>query len=178
MSSSLLPETAKKNIEVIAQVEQKLQLSRTAIDRLGDAIARFFGSLWFIAAHAVFLVLWFAINSEWVPELKPFDPYPFAFLGLIIGIEFIVLTSFVLMNQSVQTKRLEHWGHVTLQVCLLTEQEVTKSIQLLHKICERLDIENGGVDEESKELSKPTHLTSMVEEIEKARESGKLAKEE
>ncbi len=175
MSSSPLPETAKKNIEVMAQVEQKLHLNRTAIDKLGDGIARFFGSLWFIAAHAVFLAIWFAINGEWIRELEPFDPYPFAFLGLIIGIEFIVLTSFVLMNQSVQTKRLEHWGHVNLQVCILTEQEVTKSIHLLHKICERLDLEDGGADQESKDLSQPTHLTSMVEEIEKARELSKHA---
>jgi uncharacterized membrane protein len=168
LSASLLSETAKKNIELMAQAEERLHLNQTFWDRLGDRVARYFGSLWFIGAHAVIIGAWFVLNTEVIDGIEPFDPYPFAFLGLVIGIEFIALTSFVLMNQSVQTKRLEKWGHVTLQVSILTEQEVTKSLQLLSQICERLDIHHAAADWQSRELAQPTQLASLIDEIEKA----------
>ena len=172
MSSVPLSTTARKNIDAIAQVEQQLHGRRSRVERLGDGIAKFFGSVWFIAAHTVFLSIWIVLNIGLLPRLTAFDGYPFPFLGLIIGIEFIFLTTFVLMNQNLQSRRQEKWGHLTLQVCLLTEQEVTKNMQLLQQICQHLKLKNVGTDEELQDLTQTTHVTSLVEEIEKAREVG------
>ena len=172
MTSVPLSTTAKKNIDAIAQVEQQLHGRRSRVERLGDGIATFFGSVWFIAAHTVFLSIWIVLNIGLLPGVTAFDRYPFPFLGLIIGIEFIFLTTFVLMNQNLQSRRQEKWGHLTLQVCLLTEQEVTKNMQLLQQICQHLKLKNVGTDEELQDLTQTTHVTSLVEEIEKAREVG------
>jgi len=57
-------------------------------------------------------------------------------------------------------------------VALLTEQEVTKTMQMLHLICQRLGLENPSTDEESKDLAKPTPLAELVKAIENAREIG------
>ncbi len=168
----VLPFSAKKNVEAIAELEQQLHGRRSRVEKIGDRIARFFGSLWFIAAHAVFFTAWVAANARVVTGVEAFDPYPYPFLGFVVGIEFIFLTTFVIMNQNLQSKRQEHWGHLTLQVALLTEQEVTKSMQMLHLICQHLGLENPGADEESKDLAQPTPLTELVEEIEKARQAG------
>jgi len=172
MSSVPLSTTAKKNIDAIAQVEQQLLGRRSRVERLGDGIAAFFGSLWFIAAHTVFLTIWIVLNIELLPGLMAFDPYPFPFLGLIIGIQFIFLTTFVLMNQNLQSRRQEKWGHLTLQVCLLSEQEVTKNMQMLHLLCKHLNLDQPGADEELYDLSQTTQVTTLAEEIEKAREVG------
>ncbi len=172
MSSVPLSTTAKKNIEAIAQVEQQLHGRRSHVEKFGDGIATFFGSLWFIAAHTVFLIIWIVLNSGLQPGLIAFDPYPFSFLGLIIGIEFIFLTTFVLMNQNLQSRRQEKWGHLTLQVCLLAEQEVTKNMQMLHQICQHLKVKNLGTDAELQDLAQATQVTTLVDEIEKAREVG------
>ncbi|MBC7968229.1 MAG: DUF1003 domain-containing protein [Fuerstia sp.] len=174
MASSPVPlsTTAKKNIEAIAQVEQQLHGRRSRVEKLGDSIATFFGSLWFIGAHTVFLVIWIVLNIGLLRNVSAFDPYPFPFLGLIIGIEFIFLTTFVLMNQNLQSRRQEKWGHLTLQVCLLTEQEVTKNMQMLQQVCQHLKLKNPGIDEELQDLTQTTHVTTLVEEIEKAREVG------
>lgn len=171
MSPVPLSTTAKKNIEAIAQVEQQLLGRRSRVEKLGDGIATFFGSLWFIGAHTVFLVIWIVLNTG-LRNVTAFDPYPFPFLGLIIGIEFIFLTTFVLMNQNLQSNRQEKWDHLTLQVCLLTEQEVTRNMQMLQQICEHLKLSNLGTDEELQDLAQTTHVTTLVEEIEKAREVG------
>ena len=132
MSSPALSATAKKNVETIAKVEQQLVGRRTRMDRIGDAIARFFGTLRFIVAHALFITAWFVLNLGVVPGILPFDPYPFPFLGLIVGIEFIFLTTFVLMNQNLQSRREAQWAHLNLQLAMLAEHEVTKNMQMLH----------------------------------------------
>lgn len=170
VSSSSLSSTAKKNIEAIARFEQELHDRRSAVERIGDRIAGFFGSLWFIAAHAIVVIAWVALNIGFVPEFEAFDPYPFPLLSLVVGIEFILLTTFVLMNQNLQSSRQEKWGHLTLQISLLTEQEVTKNLQMLHKICQRIGVEESGADLESRDMAQSTPLNEMVEEIEKARE--------
>jgi uncharacterized membrane protein len=165
MPSPALSPTAKKNVETIAQVEQQLAGRRTRMDRIGLGVARFFGTLRFIVAHVIFIAGWFVVNLDGVAGAHPFDPYPFPFLGLIIGIEFIFLTTFVLMNQRLQSRREEHWAHLNLQLAILAEHEVTKNMQMLHLICKRLGLEQTTEDEEVKELAQATSVTELVEEI-------------
>jgi len=172
MSTTPLSSTAKRNIEAIAQVEQALHGRRSRVEKIGDWIARFFGSLWFITAHMVFLAVWIVLNIQVLTDLPAFDPYPFPFLGLVVGIEFIFLTTFVLMNQNLQSKRQEHWGHLTLQICLLSEQEITRNMQMLQKICTTIGLEKSTADPELKDMSQTTQVTALVEEIGRAREVG------
>jgi uncharacterized membrane protein len=165
MSSPHLSPTAKKNVETIAKVEQQLAGRRTRLDRIGDAIARFFGTLRFIIAHALFIAGWLVFNLGLFPDVQPFDRYPFPFLGLIVGIEFIFLTTFVLMNQNLQSRREAQWAHLNLQLAMLAEHEVTKNMQMLHLICKHLGIEEPTGDHEVKELAQATPVTTLVEEI-------------
>jgi len=172
MSSASLPTTAKKNVETIASVEQELRNRRTRVEAIGDWVAGFFGSLRFLAAHGLLITVWIVLNTWLLQGARAFDPYPFPLLGVVIGVEFIFLTTFVLMNQRLQLKRQEQWSHLTLQVCLLTEQEVTKNLQMLQQICHRLGLETLGPDRESSELARRTPVTALAAEIEKAREVG------
>ncbi len=165
MPSPALSPTAKKNIETIAQVEQQFVGRRTRMDRFGYTVASFFGTLRFIVAHVLFITGWFVVNLGAIAEIRPFDPYPFPFLGLIIGIEFIFLTTFVLMNQRLQSRREEQWAHLNLQLAMLAEHEVTKNMQMLHLICSHLGLEQTTGDHEVKELAQATPVTELVEEI-------------
>jgi len=178
MSSPPLSTTAKKSIDAIALVEQQLHGRRSRVEKIGEWITQFFGSLWFIVAHIVFIAVWIGLNVQVPHNVSAFDPYPFPFLGLVVGIEFIFLTTFVLMNQNLQSKRQEHWGHLNLQVCLLAEQEITKNMQMLHLICQHLKLQTPAADQEVKDMAKPTPVTALVEEIEKAREVGETLVEE
>jgi uncharacterized membrane protein len=169
MSPAPLPTTAKKNVEAIALVEQQLHGRRTRAERIGSRVARFFGSLWFVAAHGVLFTVWIVLNSTALPGVAPFDPYPFPFLGVVVAIEFIVLTTFVLMNQNLQSKRQEHWGHLTLQVCLLAEQEVTKNLRMLQLISRHVGLEEPGADQESNDMARTTPVTALAAEIDQTR---------
>jgi uncharacterized membrane protein len=172
-----LPSTAKRNIETITQVEQALLSKRKLAERLGERVARFFGSLLFIAAHISFLTIWIIINIGGFVRIAPFDPYPFSFLSLLIGVEFILLTTFVLLNQKYQIRREEQWSHLHLQLSMLTEQEVTTNVQMLRAISQKLGIHSAAADAEITEMTKPTSVTAFVGEIEKSRDSGLSADE-
>src|ERR1017187_4845453 len=162
-----LSSTAKRNIETIAQVEQALLRKRKLAERMGERVAHFFGSLLFIAAHICFMTFWIIINTSGVKRIVPFDPYPFSFLSLIVAIEFIFLTTFVLLNQKYQIRREEQWSHLHLQLSMLTEQEVTRNVQMLRAISQKLGIQSAITDDEITEMTKPTSVTAFVGEIEK-----------
>ena len=162
--------TARRNIETIAQLEQQVLSQRSKTERLGAAIAWFFGSLRSIAVHFLFFAAWIIWDTQSPPGVRPFDPYPFPFLSLVVGIEFIFLTTFVLMNQKHQMRRAEQWSHLHLQLSMLTEQEVTKNMQILQTICQELGLDKPSRDPEVSELTQNTAIAALAEEIEKARE--------
>lgn len=168
---SALPPAAKKNIDAIAEVERQLLRQRSRTERVGEAVARFFGSLHFVTAHLGFIAAWVAWNAGAVPGLRPFDPYPFGFLSLVVGVEFILLTTFVLMNQNRQMARTEQWAHLDLQLSLLAEQEGTKNMQLLQMICERLRLAEPARDREVEELAQATPVLALADEIGRVRVS-------
>jgi uncharacterized membrane protein len=164
-----LPLAAKKNVELVAQVEQQLLGRASPMECVGDGVARFFGSPWFLLAHAAFLAVWIVFNAGAIQSGIPFDPYPFPFLSVVISVEFIFLTTFVLMNQRLQSRRQEHWSHLNLQICMLAEQEITKNMQLLDLVCNRLQVDKPGPDQEMAEFARETPVTALVDEIEKTR---------
>lgn len=167
MATADLPTAARRNLDLIAAVEQQLQRQRTPVERLGDAVAGYFGSFRFIAVHAGVVAVWMVFNSGWLPGVTPFDPYPFNFLGLLVGLEFILLTTFVLMTQGHQMRRTEQWSMLTLQMGLLAEQEGTKNMQMLQQLCHRLGVHTPASDEEVHDLARPTDVAALVEEIDR-----------
>ena len=180
-----LPKVAQRNIDSIAQVEQQLLSRRPLLLRVGDTIAHFFGSVWFIGVQALLIVAWMLWNlpSSRVASLPVplmlmhaierrhtfFDPYPYPLLSLLISVEFLFLTTFVLMNQKHASRRNEHWAHLHLQLSMLTEQEVTKNLQLLDSICRHIGCHSPKGDRQLAELVKPTQVADMVKELEKSR---------
>ena len=177
-SDPTLSSTAKKNIETIAEVEQHLLRQRSWMERAGAAISRFFGSPHFIFAHIIFIAVWILWNAEVIAGFQPFDPYPFGLLALLVGIEFIFLTTFVLMNQQYQISHAEQWAHLDLQLTMLTEQEVTKNMQMLQTICQHLRLKKSAQDQEVKELTQATAVPALVDEMFKILELGQTPAEE
>jgi uncharacterized membrane protein len=72
--------------------------------------------------------------------------------------------SFILVRQSNMSERADRRSHLALQINLLTEQEVTKILQMLQDTNLRLGIKDA-VDPETEELSKETAVESLSEEL-------------
>ncbi len=166
---------AKKNVEIIAQIEKELHRGRSPVARVGEAFASYFGSLYFIVAHLAFMSAWIMWNTELIPGVQVFDGYPFGLLQFVMGAEFLLLTTFVLMNQKHEMRRTEQWSHLVLQLIMLTEQEVTKNMQMVHLICKHLGVDEPNQDREVQEMSQQTEVKAIVEEIGKVRDSETFA---
>ncbi len=153
----------RRNIESVAQLELAFERRRTAVDRVSDAVSAFGGSVRFVVANAVLLTGWVLWNLL-APARLRFDPN-FAVLELVIAVEALFLSAFVLMSQNRQKRQAEHWAHVDLQISLLAEQESTKMLQTMQNICRFLGMEKAGADPELKQLSEQVPVARLAEEV-------------
>ena len=159
------PNPAVSNIVTVARLEQQFLERRTLVERIGDVIGGFAGSMAFVVIHVVGLAAWFLLNDRVIPGVKPFDPYPYMFLSMAVSIEAVLLSTFVLMKQNREGRRADQRAHLMLQVDLLAEQEATKTLQLLQRICDRLEISDARQDPEAKMLAENTAIEELAREI-------------
>ncbi len=131
-TDSRINERVKRNIESIAQLEQDFERRRTPVDRVSDAVSNFGGSIRFIAANVVVLSFWVAWNLL-LPAGLRFDP-GLGVLQVLVAVEALFLSTFVLMSQNRQNRQADHWAHVHLQIGMLAEQETTKLLQMMQNV--------------------------------------------
>ena len=128
-----------------------------------NRIAGFAGSMFFVLIHALLVLSWVLINANRVSWIRRFDPYPFSLLGMIVAVEAVVLSSFILMRQNRMTKRAERRDHLNLQVDLIAEKEITKLLQMVRVICEPMGLKHITEDKELKEFSQKTSVETLTQ---------------
>lgn len=69
---------------------------------LASVIAGFSGNMWFVYFHVVWFSFWILANNGSIPEIKPFDTFPYGLLTMIVSLEAIFLSTFILINQNRQ----------------------------------------------------------------------------
>lgn len=162
-------ELTARNVEVVADLDAAAKAKRTPTDCVVDIITDFCGRLTFVWVHAVWFGVWIVLNV--FHGVKPFDPYPFQFLTLIVSLEAIFLSTFILISQNRQNRLSERRNHLDLQINLLSEQENTKVLTMVESIVRHLNIPDG--DPEIGVLAEATEPERLVEQIEKIIENEK-----
>ncbi len=114
-------------------IEAKLVKSRTPLERLADDVNHFAGSFNFLILNALFFGSWILVNSGKV-GLVPFDPFPFILLTMIVSLEAIFLSVFVLISQNRQSTIDTLREEIHLQINEIAEREVTKCLELLNDL--------------------------------------------
>lgn len=120
---------------------------RSGADRIAAGIARVAGSVVSVCVHVIWFGIWIGVNAKLIPGVAVFDPYPFSFLTLIVSLEAIILSLFVLISQNRMSREADRRAHLDLQVNLLAEQENTKALEMLHRIAQHLGLEIPREDE-------------------------------
>lgn len=103
-------------------VEERL----TTIQRLADGLAAFSGTFTFMMLHAVWFAVWITINLGWIPTLHAFDPFPFGLLTMVVSLEAIFLSCFVLISQSRQAAKDRIRSDVEYEANIRAGMEVTQ----------------------------------------------------
>lgn len=94
-----------KNNQILSeQIEPEMEAKLTLGQKVADRIAVFGGSWTFIIIFFLFLTLWMGINI-WVVMSKPFDPYPFILLNLILSCLAAIQAPIIMMSQNRQEQK-------------------------------------------------------------------------
>ena len=110
---------------------------RTPLQIAADTLNDVASSTPFLFLHVIWFAAWILVNTGAL-GFEPFDPYPFGFLTLVVSLEAIFLSIFVLMSQKRESAIAELREELSLQVSLRMEEEVTKTLQLVSGLYTRL----------------------------------------
>ena len=110
---------------------------------------------------------WIILNL--IPGIKHIDPFPFTFLTLVVSLEAIFLSTFILISQNHDARISDRRNHLDLQINLLSEQENTRMLLLLKVIAEKLGCEIANESELAvlSEETDPEKVAALIEEHEK-----------
>jgi len=108
---------------VARNINEEMQIRSTTIEKVADVIAEFSGSISFLVLNAMWFFAWIVWNT--LPFVKHFDPYPFGFLTMVVSLEAIFLSIFVLVSQNRQAAKDRLRADAEYEVNLKAELEIT-----------------------------------------------------
>ena len=167
---TVAPTQARNNIEAILQLENEDEKELALHHRIFHAIGWFFGTTYFVSAQCLAVCLWVALNGI-AGFHQAIDPYPFPLLATFLSLEAVLLTSCVLIRQNAVDRASERRDHLELQINLLAEQEATRSLALMQRIADHLQVPNAK-DAQGVELAEDTAVDEIARDL-RARERTK-----
>jgi uncharacterized membrane protein len=118
---------------VSRNVNEEMEEHSTPLQRVADWIAWFSGSMPFLIINAAWFIIWISLNTLHL-GIPAFDPYPFGLLTMIVSLEAIFLSCFVLVSQNRQTEKDRVRSDIEYEVNVKAELEVTH----LHEKTDRI----------------------------------------
>ena len=134
-------------------------------DVMARILTNLFGSVGFLIMSLVFILAWIIVNFGLISDMRPFDPYPFSLLVILLSVFAIVLSVIVLISQNRQWRNAEIRRQIEFEVNVCAEHEVTKILAMLHEIHERLGIIK--IDIELEHMKEKTDISEIKKAVEK-----------
>jgi uncharacterized membrane protein len=147
-------ETPHPRKQLFRALEAKSLRSRDWPTRTADTLTAWSSTPFFLFLNMVLFAIWIALNTGWVPGLKPFDPFPYGLLTMAVSLEAIMLSIFVLISQNRAAQIATLREELHLRINLIAEQEITKTLKILAHMRKKMGIR-----------SEDTELEKMIEDI-------------
>ena len=168
-SAPRLSAVIRRNIRTIIRLRQQSSRSRSLQDRIADGITLFSGQMSFVYLHIVWFGVWILANMGYF-GVRAFDPFPYGLLTMIVSLEAIFLSTFVLISQNRLSGEAERRADLDLHIGLLTEAELTRVLLMLDAIQDKMGIPNDD-DEELADLERETRPEEVLLEIERLQQT-------
>jgi len=121
---------------------------RDAQDRVSDGVTAFAGSVPFVYLHAAWFAAWIALNVGAVGASIVFDRFPFGLLTLVVSLEAIFLSTFILISQNRQQALAEAHNQMVqnrlqqmLNDVIGDEKLDIKNEEMINRLLQRIDVE-------------------------------------
>lgn len=168
-AADALPASTRENLDVVKGFDRKQDDEVSGARNLIERISMFFGSPTYFAFVIVFVCGWVAVNLwGWHAGWRHVDEPPFFWLQGIVSSNALLLTVAVLIRQSRTAELAEHRAHLDLQINLLTEQKVTKVLQLLSELS-RVNGSPRLSPASTEDLEQPTDAEALLHAIKEAK---------
>lgn len=113
----------KKNAILSENIQDDLEGELSTGQKIADRVAAFGGSWTFILTFFSFIMIWMAVNI-WVLASKPFDPYPFILLNLILSCLAAIQAPIIMMSQNRQEQKDRQRSEHDYKINLKAELEI------------------------------------------------------
>jgi CRP/FNR family transcriptional regulator, cyclic AMP receptor protein len=122
---------------VSRNVNEEVEVHSTTLQRVADWIAWFSGSMAFLMLNGAWFIIWISLNT--LPlGVEPFDPFPFGLLTMIVSLEAIFLSCFVLVSQNRQAEKDRVRSDIEYEVNIKAELEITHLHEKIDRIYENM----------------------------------------
>jgi uncharacterized membrane protein len=104
------------------------------IERLADRVNLFVSRPHFIILHLVWFLVWILANEGYLGAVKHFDAFPYGLLGIILAIEAVLITGFLLISQNHQYNYSEKRAELDYEINIRSYRkliELEKRLQTL-----------------------------------------------
>jgi uncharacterized membrane protein len=150
------------NIESLRERRKQEKRAASSEEKLADAITAFTGSMRFVYLHLMTYAVWIVWNL--IPGIPHFDP-TFVILAMAASVEAIFLSTFVLISQNRAQAAADKRDDLDLHINLLAEHELTRLIEIVSAIAQKLEI-RAGAEQEVAEITKDVAPEVVLKEME------------
>jgi uncharacterized membrane protein len=162
-----LNSSLRRNIEALQRRRREEEASAPLQDRIAAVITRFTGSMRFVYLHAALYSFWIVANLNLVPGVRAWDP-TFVVLAMVASVEAIFLSTFILITQNRMAATADKRAELDVQISLLSEHEITKLVQLVSEIADKMGVKQEASEvEELKRNVAPEAVLDAIEESER-----------
>ncbi len=138
---------------------KEIQKFKTIEDKAADRITSFAGTMSFVYIHSVWFGIWVLINLGLLGASAEFDKFPFGLLTLIVSLEAIFLSTFVMISQNRQANAAEIRSELDYQTDVKAEKEIDIIMKTLQRVAEKQGIK---VDDLMSELHEARKLPGVA----------------
>ncbi|MFL6208311.1 MAG: DUF1003 domain-containing protein [Pyrinomonadaceae bacterium] len=121
-----------KALGPFAYVQEELHAKTRWYERLADRATDFISRPHFLVVHSLWFVLWLVANTGIFAIVGKFDDYPYNLLGLILSVESIFITGFLLISQNRQHAHADKRAELDYEVSVRTYREIDELKELVH----------------------------------------------
>ncbi|MGD0492079.1 MAG: DUF1003 domain-containing protein [Steroidobacteraceae bacterium] len=165
-----LSSPTRENLALLEKFDDRTQPGISGAQRVIERISAIFGSPAYFVFSVAFIVAWALVNAWGLHAgWRHVDPPPYSWLQGIVSSNALLLTVAVLIRQNRMAQMAEHRSHLDLQINLLTEQKVTKILELVDQMQRGVKDLHGAAPEHAREpmeqMTKPTDPHAILDAI-------------
>jgi len=156
----------RRGFQDLESIKREAHRFESMSERFADFFTAFSGSMTFVYIHVAWFLIWVSWNTGLL-GLPLFDPFPFGLLTMIVSLEAIFLSTFVLISQNREQKVNSIRDEVETQINLYQEQEITQILRMVHRIEQHLGLHDDDEDcvKAMEQYADPDNLFRQIEQM-------------